>query len=329
MQRVLHALITLAVAGCSDDHPAPDIVGPFTGELQRYAVSDFELPATQLRARELADDFEGDRGVDNAAGKAIAVLVGLFGNLTTAAPDMIAAGVITSYFEIRADDFAGDDSIGIRYVGGVGEPAIEMGAAAIDHQIVSNRIATSDHLGSTILHLPVFRDADPLVLPMTHIEVELTPSRDGFEAVVHGCVTDREARDAATVAVTQMVTADPESHREAFANFDTNTNGVLERHELDRAFDSYLYEDVTLRDGSTCLSLGFVAHLTTCASGSCSGPVVDHCADRVVDGDESDVDCGGSTGCLRCAVRARCTADRDCQTGSCQAGRCHVPEVAQ
>lgn len=47
----------------------------------------------------------------------------------------------------------------------------------------------------------------------------------------------------------------------------------------------------------------------------CSSPT---CTDGIKNGDETDVDCGG-TSCVRCAVGRRCTADLDCKTGTCNA----------
>ena len=51
------------------------------------------------------------------------------------------------------------------------------------------------------------------------------------------------------------------------------------------------------------------------ANKQCSSPT---CTDGVKNGDETDVDCGG-TACVRCAVGRRCTVDVDCKTGTCNA----------
>lgn len=44
-------------------------------------------------------------------------------------------------------------------------------------------------------------------------------------------------------------------------------------------------------------------------------PPVNRCANRVKDGDESDVDCGGS--CKRCEVAKACKSRDDCITANC------------
>ena len=46
------------------------------------------------------------------------------------------------------------------------------------------------------------------------------------------------------------------------------------------------------------------------------------CDDMVLNGGESDVDCGGSTTCPRCPDYRRCTAGTDCTAGSCTMGFC-------
>jgi hypothetical protein len=48
------------------------------------------------------------------------------------------------------------------------------------------------------------------------------------------------------------------------------------------------------------VSLGFRVHLRPCA-GDCSSVPVDRCHDRVIDQDETGVDCGGTT-CRACPV---------------------------
>ncbi|MDQ3032234.1 MAG: hypothetical protein M3Y87_07450 [Myxococcota bacterium] len=55
-------------------------------------------------------------------------------------------------------------------------------------------------------------------------------------------------------------------------------------------------------------------------SGSDGGP--DHCRNATLDGDETDVDCGGA--CVPCASCARCGSALDCATGDCVEGRCAV-----
>ncbi|MDP3219269.1 MAG: hypothetical protein Q8S73_34540 [Deltaproteobacteria bacterium] len=63
----------------------------------------------------------------------------------------------------------------------------------------------------------------------------------------------------------------------------------------------------------------------TCATGVCTGGVCQpaRCDDRVRNGAETDVDCGGSGTCPRCPLCLGCASGADCVHGACSAaGRC-------
>ena len=47
------------------------------------------------------------------------------------------------------------------------------------------------------------------------------------------------------------------------------------------------------------------------------------CRDRVRDGDETDIDCGGS--CQPCWAMKGCGRPEDCQSQACDAGVCRAP----
>ena len=55
---------------------------------------------------------------------------------------------------------------------------------------------------------------------------------------------------------------------------------------------------------------------------ACATPVdaADGCADSIINGEETDVDCGGRL-CARCALGKTCAADSDCLSTSCHRGR--------
>jgi hypothetical protein len=60
-----------------------------------------------------------------------------------------------------------------------------------------------------------------------------------------------------------------------------------------------------------------------CLSGSCKGGVCGHgptCMDAMLNGTETDVDCGGPT-CPQCAKGQKCKVDADCETGKCKNGQ--------
>jgi len=58
-----------------------------------------------------------------------------------------------------------------------------------------------------------------------------------------------------------------------------------------------------------------------CDNGKCAAPL---CTDKVKNGAETDVDCGGGT-CPKCADKAGCAAATDCVSGVCKAGVCQQP----
>ena len=56
-----------------------------------------------------------------------------------------------------------------------------------------------------------------------------------------------------------------------------------------------------------------------------SAPTAPSCSDRVTNGAETDVDCGGKTGCAPCAIGLGCQVPADCASGACRDGRCAPP----
>ncbi|WP_437969062.1 DUF4215 domain-containing protein [Sorangium sp. So ce260] len=72
-----------------------------------------------------------------------------------------------------------------------------------------------------------------------------------------------------------------------------------------------------------CLAAG------DCLSNICVGNrcVAPDCGDGVMNGAETDVDCGGSA-CVPCADAAACVADADCRNGICRDGTCKASSCA-
>src|SRR5262249_31958077 len=149
---------------------------------------------------------------------------------------------------------------------------------------------------------------------------------------IHGALVD-----AAYPGFEQMMLAAPHDHPFFIENDDTNRDGAISRDEFaaDAILENILAPDVQLfTDGSwqprpfngdrDSLSFGFASHATPCAAGRCStAQVADHCDDRLLDSDETDVDCGGS--CKPCPAAAACKAAADCQAPGCVGGRCAAP----
>jgi hypothetical protein len=117
---------------------------------------------------------------------------------------------------------------------------------------------------------------------------------------------------------------------------DTNLDGKISRDEFDASVIALLIApDIQLFDGGhyapqalpktkDSFSVAFRVHLSPCPAGHCtSAAPADACRDRVRDGTETDVDCGGT--CQPCQAGASCAAPNDCQTNACDTGRCRAP----
>ena len=72
-------------------------------------------------------------------------------------------------------------------------------------------------------------------------------------------------------------------------------------------------------EGSACATKGWL-----CAQGVCLNP--DACSNGVKDGDETDIDCGGS--CAMCPLGGDCLLDTDCQSGVCDIKDSNTCEAA-
>lgn len=320
-------LPVLLLAACATESTPDDIVGPFTGPVHRYVVDRFHLPTTTTAARELGADLDGNRGVDNQLGLAFSFLA-TAGNLTTHGDDMVASGAIASVIEIQADDLTNDPTVGVRYYGREGDPVVEVGGSIVDGVFMSNRTRETHAAGKAIVRLPIFADADPSVVPLDAIEMELGPEGDGLYVRIRGGVPPEIAAAETAKGLIQMIEANPQGHPTAIRLLDANMDGTVTIEEVNNTeiVQALVAHDVLLRvDGALVprASLGFAVHAIPCPEGNCALRTPDDtCFDRVLDGDETDVDCGGS--CQACPGEAACSVPEDCQSRSCS-GTCAAP----
>ncbi|MBL9016096.1 MAG: hypothetical protein JNL83_18055 [Myxococcales bacterium] len=324
----LVTLAAVALCGCFEttDVDPDDVTGPYTGPITRYVVDGYTLPMSSTSARELADDLDGDQHADNQLGMTFGSLAS-FKNLTTHAPDMVASGVLASIVQIQADDPANDPTVRVWYYGAEGEEAEAVGGALQDGVFASNRTRTTRVPGRARIHLPVFVDTDPVVFDLYGVEMDLkADGRGGFDAIIRGAVREQEAKQTAYDGILAMLAAMPQDHRAFWYIVEKIRDGVVTYEELarqDGLLEALLAPDIEIRtrDGAVepMLSLAFRVHLSPCPVGRCApATVADHCGDRVLDGDETDVDCGGS--CAACPGGDRCAVADDCQTAACSAG---------
>jgi hypothetical protein len=93
--------------------------------------------------------------------------------------------------------------------------------------------------------------------------------------------------------------------------------GVLQ--DCDR--DGTTCETNVLSDPDNCGACGVSCASGVCSMGSCAAP---SCTDGLLNGSETDVDCGGSCP-LTCDNGQGCEAGTDCASGICTNGTCAAP----
>ena len=313
------SLLLPVLAACTGG--TNDVTGPFTGATTRFAIDRYDLPLTYDQATTLGDDLDNNRTIDNQIGRLFASLA-QDNNLTTYATSMAAVGLLPSTIEIQADSLDDDDSVGVSYIGRPGDTAVPAGGRIVGGNFRSNRTAVTAHPAEGALVLPVFADANPTGFALDRAEIDLTRDATGYTGVIRGAVDSQAALLAASTSVLQMVTSNPHDHPVLGAVFDPNKDGAVTLQEITTSslMESLLAPDLE----GTSVSIGFGFHITACPSGTCEPPTIaDACHDRVKDGDETDVDCGGS--CRACAFTASCSVASDCETGSCDSGSCRAP----
>lgn len=171
----------------------------------------------------------------------------------------------------------------------------------------------------------MFADADPSTIHLEGLEIELEPDpQGGLFAELHGAVFE-DVFAAAYPGVVQMLEAHPCAHRSLWSQLDNVPRdgkvSIEEFRTTSSIIISFLSFDMLYR-GEEAKSFGFKVHLTECAEGQCRTPRTS-CFDRVLDGDELHVDCGGR--CGGCAEGATCTSPEDCESNTCSNGTCTRP----
>jgi len=275
------------------------------------------LPATDAAIEATADDLDGNGIGDNALGSAIAFLAGE-NDISTNVADMIASRAITSTVEIQADDLTNDSTVAVTYIGADGELASMVGGTLEGGSFRSNRTRTTSLPGSARLHLPIFADADPVVVDAWGVEIDLdSDGNGGFNGVVRGGLDSTRTLVAAEQGIIQMVNANPLDHALLYDLLDVNVDGVISADEIATSMVvmGMLLPDIELFDAA-----GYYHPGGRQRDSLSFAPIADACHDRVRDGDETDVDCGGS--CAPCPGQAACSIGADCQSETCTTGVC-------
>jgi hypothetical protein len=329
----VRAWLLLLLAGCGPSRPR-EVVGPFSGPTVRFAISAIIMPQS---SNDFAHDLNGDRHLDNRFGNLAGAML-MTGNLTPGIDDMLGSGVLSPAIEITSDDSSlqNDLSVGARFIGASGEVGGLMGSSIIDGRLVSNDPAISHSPASADLHMPLLRSSDPIIAPSVGLYLEITFSSDGQVGAgrLNGAFVDGNWQQSAYASFLQTEASDPSW----LAIDDTNRDGMISFDEFkqDDVVKNLTSPDVQLFDSpgnwapnpdnryKDSLSFGFAFTLVRCESGSCHDPPVHPCQDRILDGDETDIDCGGS--CPNaCGSESVCARNEDCLTHSCANHRCAQP----
>ncbi len=315
--------VLLVAVGCSSD-TGGDVTGPFDGAPHLYKVDKLTLPSTTALQNEFAGDLDGDESAENQLGLIVAAITQT-NDTNKHVPDIIASGALASIVEVLADDLVNDDHVFVTYIGKHGTNFIGVGGKLVGGTFLSNRTATTKVPGAAYVSLPVFADADPAVLPLVGLEMDLwTDGNGGFDGIVRGGIPIADARTIAYAGVAQMMKTNPGAHLTFARLLDTDHDGAISGAEMmaSALLAGFLVDDIAIGD-ERVLSVGFGIHL--CLEDACSiAAPTDACTDRIKDGPETDVDCGGGT-CPACPADLVCSVPTDCQSGGCDAGKCRAP----
>jgi hypothetical protein len=314
-----------ALVACSD--PASDEVGPFTGQVHRFVVDRVDVPREAQAADAVASDLDGDKALDNKFGYATAVLA-TTNDLSPHSDQMIASGALAPVIEIQADDLQRDDSVGIRYFTHFPDAESVLVGGRIAGGAFSTDRRTDTKPGCCVFAaLPVFVNADPVVLAIDDMRLELQPDgAGGYEGIMRGGIVEETARGVAYGGLMEMSQTEPERHLVFLRTLDTDHDGDITFEEVEASVLGLLVSADLALFGTTddSVSIAFSMHLTPCADGLCRAtPPEVTCRNRVRDGNESDIDCGGS--CQACATLRSCNVAGDCQSNACDGGSCRAP----
>ncbi len=287
----------LAVSACGDDTQAPDRLflrvtsGPIPGGVRVDALR-ILLEKGDVRFPELATDaaFNPDLGqLDPATGP---VLIGL------------------SY---RGDTFGDGTGVSLLVSGRAGEATVASASATID-------------LGAVLI----------VDVRLTAIAPSCDADGDGFlDCTIEGCCSDdspfsdcepdvaaanpwgaepacRSCGDTTDYACDGQVPACVDGDEDTVADCDEAECGSADDPNVGPGLQELCDGVDNDCDNETDEGAGALCPSGVCAGGTCADP---SCDDDVKNGDETDVDCGGS--CGPCLVGRDCTVGGDCTSGVC------------
>jgi hypothetical protein len=346
MPRSLTVVIfALTCAACSNGPQPPSLVtGPFGGTTHRFYVDSLTLP----QPMQLMADYGDGRGHDQLGYIDAFAAARVLQSQST--ESQLKAGSLLMRVELTSEDalLRNDPTVGVRF-DGAGTAGDLLGATLRDGVLHTNRIHDLRAPSFATVALPLFADADPVEWPLEALELDLnSDGNGGFNGELHATAELTATHDdiiaAAYQPFLQMVTARPDQRAWVIHNFDVDRDGMISRAEL--AGNDWVKlavrADVLLHDAAgkfaphtrladdrdgDAITLGLGFHLTPCHDDACTPPpTLPSCDDRLKNGGETAVDCGGP--CQPCAAGLACANDHDCSSGSCAGGICAAPSCS-
>jgi len=296
----------------------------------------FEVDAIELPSRrtDFADDLDGDGRPDDQLGNLVGLAESGGYRPSESSQAMLSSGALAPRLALIGEG----DRAALLWRSAPDDPGARLDGRFDAGRFRSPSLRCQPLSVRARVFLPIFPDADPVELPIDGASIELAPDGAGVRGILRGAVPADAALLATWRAIASMVRARPVEHRALLRLLDGNHDGTIALDELraNPLLGRLVAPDLRTRGPRgewspspprpdrppDALSLAFAFHARPCPDGVCPSKTPTHasCGDRVRDGDERDVDCGGS--CPACPGGARCAGDRDCQSGACRDGRC-------
>lgn len=290
-------------AGCGGAAAPQDVVGPFEGTATRFYVATLTMPQQR---NDFAVDLDGDGNVDNQLGNIFGGLEGLARLNNEFYQDLVAARVIDASVDVISSDPAlrNDPHVGVRWNGARGIEGDDTGGVLVDGTLTTNAVAWTRRPATGVIELPVLRNADASQLPLESWQLELWRQDDGsFTGELQAVVAGDVLVGAFYPALRQMIAAGGVDQEQVMSVLDQDHNGDVSVAEFAKAglTQNLLAPDVRWGGKDrNALSIAVGLTLQPCKDAACTRPLpAATCHDRLKNGDETQVDCGGAT-CAPC-----------------------------
>jgi hypothetical protein len=250
-------LSAIALAGCAADEPEP----PVCDAPQMFRVTQIQLPARALEARQMGEDLNGDRAVDNQLGMLVGSLETYFDtttfDLSGSANERLASDVMWTFALRTCSDGSYTLTSNIGSVPGTVELAgrLDPGRGTVHFT------GTGGALPLSLLFDPGHAQLDPGWQTGLTTAAELSIADDGvrLDVLRFGMAVEGQSALGAIVApMTPFLDARAATDNTIREEFDRNKDGHITLDEVTNASltRSLLAPDLVV-DGTRALSIGF------------------------------------------------------------------------